>query len=275
MELEEVHIHLVSDSTGETVSSVARAALAQFDGIEVEEHPWSLVRTRKQVDKVLLSVSEIKGFVLYTIADEALRHYLKEGCEQLNIPCVSVLSRVISDLSGFLGMKSTNVPGKQHALDEEYFSRVEAVNFSITHDDGQSTWDLEEADIVLVGASRTSKSPTSMYLAHRGYRTANVPYVKGVPLPGNIEKLKTPLVVGLTISPDVLVQIRRNRLLSINEAKATNYTDMEEVEAELVEAKRYFAKNRWPVVDVTRRSIEETTATIIQYYQKRKNGNHE
>lgn len=267
-----IPLHLVSDSTGETVSSVARAALAQFEGVEVEEYPWSLVRTRRQVDRVLESIKDTKGFVMYTIANEDLRHYLKEGCEKLSIPCVSVLSRVISDLSSFLGMQSTNLPGRQHEMDAQYFSRVEAVNFAILHDDGQSVWDLEEADIVLVGASRTSKSPTSMYLAHRGYRAANVPYVKGLPLPGNIDKLRHPLVVGLTISPDVLVQIRKNRLLSINEAKGTNYTDMEEVKAEIIEAKRFYAKNNWPVVDVTRRSIEETTATIIQYYHKRKHG---
>ncbi len=265
------HLHLVSDSTGETVSSVFRAVITQFDGVEVEEHNWSLVRTKGQVDKVLEGIRKDKGFVMYTMADKSLRKYLKQGCNDMNIPCVSVLSRIISDLSGFFGTKTTShQPGKQHELDEDYFSRVEAINFALSHDDGQSVWDLEEADIVLIGASRTSKSPTSMYLAYRGYRAANVPYVKDIPLPSVIENLKAPLIVGLTISPDVLVQIRRNRLLTINENNATDYTDIEVVKEELVEARRLYTKNNWPTIDVSRRSVEETTATIIQYFEKHK-----
>jgi regulator of PEP synthase PpsR (kinase-PPPase family) len=264
------HIHLVSDSTAETVSSVSRAAIAQFDNVEVEEHTWPLVRTKAQVDKVLKSVREIGGFVMYTMANKQLRRHLKKGCEELNSPCMSVLSRVISNLSQFLDKKTVNDrTGRQHELDEEYFSRVEAINFALTHDDGQSVWDLEDADVVLVGASRTSKSPTSMYLAYRGYRAANVPYV-GVPLPEIIENLKKPLVVGLTISPDILVQIRKNRLLSINERNTTDYTDIEKVKEELIIARKIFTKNNWPVIDVSRRSVEETTATIIQYYHKKK-----
>lgn len=264
-----INIHLISDSTGETVSSVARAAFAQFDDVETVEHSWSLVRTKKQVDRILTSLIDKGGFVMYTIANRELRKYLKQSCRNLNVPCVSVLSKVISDLSEFLDKKTTNVPGSQYELNDEYFKRVEAVNFSIIHDDGQSTWDLEEADIVLVGASRTSKSPTSMYLAHRGYKTANVPYVKGVPLPDNLTSLKKPLIIGLTISPDILIQIRKNRLLSINEENETNYTNIEEVKEELLEARKFYLKNNWPIVDVTRRSIEESTATIIQYYQKK------
>ncbi len=265
------HLHLVSDSTGETVSSVSRAAMAQFEGVEVEEHTWPLVRTKGQLDKVLEGVRKNRGFVMYTIADKNLRKYLRENCDKLNVPCISVLSRVISDLSSFLDMKTTaHQPGRQHELDEEYFSRVEAINFALVHDDGQSTWDLEEADVVLIGASRTSKSPTSMYLAYRGYRAANVPYVMGVPLPENVTKLKNPLVVGLTISPDVLVQIRKNRLLSMKEDKETDYVNIDKVEEELAEVRKLFAKHKWPVIDVTRRSVEETTANIIQIFQKRK-----
>ncbi|MCE3231860.1 MAG: phosphotransferase [Rickettsiaceae bacterium] len=265
------HLHLISDSTGETVSSVARAALAQYEGVEVEEHNWSLVRTRGQVDKVLENVRKNGGFVMYTMADRNLRHHIKQSCNAMDIPCVSVLSKVITDLSSFLDKKTTaHQPGKQHELDEEYFSRVEAINFALAHDDGQSVWDLEEADVVLIGASRTSKSPTSMYLAYRGYRAANVPYVSGVPLPEIIETLKKPLIIGLTISPDVLVQIRKNRLLSINEEKTTDYVDIDKVKEELIEVRKIFTKNKWPVIDVTRRSVEETTATIIQYFQKKK-----
>ena len=189
----------------------------------------------------------------------------------MGIPCISAIARMITALSEWMDKKTTfHKPGRQHELDEDYFNRVEAINFALTHDDGQSVWDLEEADVVLVGASRTSKSTTSMYLAYRGFRAANVPYVTGVPLPDIVHKLKNPLVVGLTISPDVLVQIRKNRLLSINEQKSTDYTDIERVKEELVQVRRVFTKNQWPVIDVTRRSVEETTANIIQMFEKRK-----
>ena len=273
MGLDEInfHLHLVSDSTAETVSSVARAAIAQFDGVEVEESTWPLVRTKAQVDKVLKGVREKGGFVMYTMADKHLRNHLKKNCAEMGIPCISVISRTITALSEYMDKKTTfHKPGRQHELDEDYFNRVEAINFALAHDDGQSVWDLEEADVVLVGASRTSKSPTSIYLAYRGFRAANVPYVMGVPLPDIVHKLKHPLVVGLTISPDVLVQIRKNRLLSINESKATDYTNIEKVKDELVEVRKVFSKNKWPVIDVTRRSVEETTANIIQLFEKRK-----
>lgn len=270
------HLHLVSDSTGETVSSVARASLAQFEGVEVEEHSWSLIRTKGQVDKALEGIRRKPGFVMYTMADKTLRRYFKDGCAKMNIPCTSVLSKVIYDLSSYLDMKATTKqPGRQHELDEEYFSRVEAINFALTHDDGQSVWDLEEAEIVLVGVSRTSKSPTSMYLAFRGYRSANVPYVPSVPLPEIIYRLKNPLIVGLTISAEVLMQIRRNRLLSINSTDETSYTDMEVIKEELLEARKMFTKYNWPVIDVTRRSVEETSANIIQYFQQKRDRENE
>jgi regulator of PEP synthase PpsR (kinase-PPPase family) len=265
------HLHLVSDSTGETVSSVARSAMAQFEGVDADEHVWSLVRTRGQVDRAIDGIRENPGFVMYTIADKALRKILKNGCAELNVPCISVISRTINDLSNYLGIKtSAQYPGKQHDLDEDYFERIEAINYSLTHDDGQSAWDLDEAEIIVVGVSRTSKSPTSMYLAYRGFKTANVPYVKGVPLPDNLTKVRDPMIVALTISPDRLVQIRRNRLLSLHEEQETDYVDMEEVKKELIEAKRFFTLHGWPIIDVTRRSVEETAATIISQYYERK-----
>jgi regulator of PEP synthase PpsR (kinase-PPPase family) len=227
------------------------------------------VRTPGQVDKALEGIKKNPGFVMYTLVGGNIRKLLKEGCEDLNVPCISVLTRVISDLSLYLGKKASDVfAGKQHELDERYFSRVEALNYSLAHDDGQSVWDLDEADIIIVGASRTSKSPTSMYLAHRGYRTANVPYVPGVELPETLFSAKQSLVVGLTISPESLIQIRKNRLLSLNENEETLYTDKETIRDELLQAKRLFAKNGWPMIDVTRRSIEETSANIIQYYER-------
>lgn len=263
------HIHLVSDSTGETVNSVFRSVIAQFDGVEVEEHSWTLVRTKGHVDKVVDGIRKKPGFVLYTISDKAIRKYLKENCDKLGVQNMSVLSKAIAALSAYFGkdIKETK-PGKKYQLDDEYFSRVEAINYAINHDDGQLFNDLEDADIVLVGVSRTSKSPTSMYLAYRGYRTANVPYVPGVILPDNVEKLKNPLVVGLTINSEVLAQIRRNRMLSLKENENNEYTDIEKIEEELLEARKYFTKHKWPVIDVTRRSVEETAATIIQYYQR-------
>lgn len=265
------HVHLVSDSTGETVSAIARAAVAQFDVGEHIEHVWSLIRTQGQIDKVLESIRENPGVVMYTIVDPVLKKQLKKECIRLGIPCVSVLSKVVSELSDFLGQKTSTSPGRQHELDDEYFSRVDAINFALSHDDGQGTWGLEdEADVVLVGVSRTSKSPTCVYLAYRGLRAANVPFVGGCPFPEDVENLQGPLIVGLTIDSDRLVQIRRSRLLSINETTGTNYVDVETVKAEILESKRLFLKHKWPVIDVTRRSVEETAANIIQMYQERK-----
>ena len=264
------HLHLVSDSTGETVSSVARSVMVQFEGVEVEEHFWALVRTKAQIDKVIEGIQKHRGFVLYTIADPELRRYLKRKCQKINIPSVSVLSRIVSDLSSYFGTEPTGQTGRQYELNEEYFSRVEAINFALTHDDGQSVWDLDEADIIIVGVSRSSKSPTSMYLAYRGFRAANIPYVPSVGLPEILDSLHEPLIVGLTLNTDVLIQIRKNRLLSLNENRVGDYTGVEEVEHEVTEAKKLFRKKGWPVIDVTRRSVEETSAKIIQLYQQKR-----
>ena len=242
--------------------------MVQFEGVEVEEHSWPLIRTKGQIDKLLVEVEKYRGFVMYTIVDEPLRRYLKEKCQKLNVPCVSVLSRVISDISGFLGVKATmGKMGKQHELDEEYFSRVEAINFSLTHDDGQGIHDLEEADIIIIGVSRSSKSPTSMYLANKGYRVANIPFVKGIKLPESLEYIAHSFIIGLTIDPILLAQIRRNRLLSLNEREETSYTDIEEIKEEIMEVRRLCTKKKWPMIDVTRRSVEETAATILQKYK--------
>ena len=267
--MKEFHLHLVSDSTGETVSSVARAAIVQFDDVEPIEHIWSLVRTKGQLDKVLAGISANPGVVMYTLVDKNLRDVLKAECLKSSLPCIPVLAQITAELSTYLGIESSAMPGRQHELDEKYFSRVEAVNFTLAHDDGQATWDLKEADIILIGMSRTSKSPTCVYLAHRGFKAANIPYVGGCPLPPEIEELKKPLIVGLTISADRLIQIRKTRLQSLKQEEDTNYVDTEKVEQEIQEARRLFQKNKWPVIDVTRRSVEETAATIIQYFHER------
>lgn len=266
--MKKFNLHLVSDSTGETVNSVARAALAQFDDVEPEEFSWTLVRTKAQMERIIESIRENPGAVIYTLVDNQLRDMLKIECARRGLPCIAVLSTVVAELSSFLGLETHASPGKQHELNEDYFSRVDAINYALAHDDGQAHWELEEADIVLVGVSRTSKSPTCVYLAYKGYKTANVPFVLGCPLPAGLEGLKKPLVVGLTISPDRLQQIRKSRLLSLKQEGETNYIDMEQMQQEITESRRLYSKYRWPVIDVTKRSVEETAATIIQYLKK-------
>lgn len=267
--MKDFHLHLVSDSTGETVSSVSRAAIAQFDNVEANEHIWSLVRTQTQLDRVISGIRANPGVVMYTLVDKSLRDMLKAECLKLSLPCIPILAQIISELSSYLGIESSLLPGRQHELDEKYFSRVEAINFTLAHDDGQATWDLQDADIILVGVSRTSKSPTCVYLAHRGFKAANVPYVGGCQLPPELLELKKPLIVGLTISSDRLIQIRRTRLQSLKHDEDTNYVDVEKVEEEILASRRLYHKHKWPVIDVTRRSVEETAANIIQYFHER------
>ena len=272
MTIKNFHLHLVSDSTGETVSSVSRAALAQFENIEAEEHIWSMIRTKGQVEKLLEHIKQHPGIVFFTIADDSLAEQLQTGCQQLKLPTVPVIKRPVQELSRYLEVKPSNRMGVQHEMDADYFERVDVINYALAHDDGQASWELEDADIVIVGVSRTSKSPTTMYLAYRGYKTANVPYVPGCELP-DIEKLTKPLIVGLTIGADRLEQIRKSRLASLDHPERTNYTDEETIHAELEEARRYFNKHKWPIIDVTRKSVEETAALIIQKHSDRKERN--
>jgi regulator of PEP synthase PpsR (kinase-PPPase family) len=262
----EFHIHLVSDSTGETVSSVARAAIAQFEHLTIHEHLWNLVRTGTQMDRVIDEISKKPGMVMFTLVDGKLREKLTNFCLSLRVPCVPVLATVLSEMKNYFGVKESNNPGRQHEMDDDYFKRVEAINFSLTHDDGQMTQDLEKSDIILVGVSRTSKSPTSIYLAFRGYKTANVPYVKHCPLPQNLFEIKSSLIVGLTIGAERLVDVRRNRLSSLNQNNETDYVDIDAVKDEIAESRRLYAKYGWPVIDVTRKSVEETAATILNLY---------
>jgi [pyruvate, water dikinase]-phosphate phosphotransferase / [pyruvate, water dikinase] kinase len=264
-----INLHLVSDSTGETVTAVARAAISQFDGAEPTEHIWSLVRTKSQMERVIASLDAHPGMVLYTLVDAELRDLLKQACIARALPCIPVLAQVIAEMSDYLKLELSSLPGRQHLLSDQYFSRIEAIDFTLAHDDGQSTYDLNEADIVLVGVSRTSKSPTCVYLAHRGFKAANIPYVHNVPLPPELMTATRPLIVGLTIQSDRLVDIRKSRLQSLKEKHHTGYVDTEAVNAEIVEARKFYRRQGWPVIDVTRRSIEETVATIIQYYYQR------
>jgi regulator of PEP synthase PpsR (kinase-PPPase family) len=264
-----IHFHLISDSTGETVSSVARAAIAQFEDINNREHIWSLVRTRAQLDRVIAAIELQPGPVLYTLVDQDLREQLKNRCLKLELPCIPILAPVIRELSGYLQQETAALPGKQYEMNEKYFSRVEAINFTLAHDDGQSTWDVNEADIVLVGCSRTSKSPTCVYLAYRGFKAANVPFIPQTTVPKALLEATTPLIVGLTINPERLVEIRKSRLQSLNQEETGHYIDMEQVIDEITEARKFFRQQKWPIIDVTRRSVEETAATIIQYFHQR------
>jgi regulator of PEP synthase PpsR (kinase-PPPase family) len=262
--MEDFHLHMVSDATGETVQSVARACLVQFENISPMENLWTLVRTEGQVDKVIAGIKENPGFVLYTLVDAKVRTKLHDACRQIQVPCVSVLQPIMAAFGGFLNIEQQARPGRQHVLDNEYFARISAMDFAISHDDGQATWNLEEADVVLVGVSRTSKTPTCIYLANRGIKAANIPIILGIEVPEELFKLSHPLVVGLTKETGSLVHIRRNRLRQLNEGGGSEYADPDAVAEEVKLANRTIAGRGWPVIDVTRRSIEETAASIMQ-----------
>jgi hypothetical protein len=268
--MSEFHLHLVSDSTGETLQSMTKAALVQFEEISPVEHVWTLTRTVRQLDDILESIVNKPGLVLYTLVSKEMRDVLELGCQRVGVPCVSVLDPVLTAFSDFLGKEIRRLPGRQHMLDKNYFGRIEALNFTMAHDDGQMTDDLYEAQIVLVGVSRTSKTPTSFYLAHRGYKTANIPIVPSIRLPESLFNLnKRTMVVGLTTSPDRLSQIRKNRLLSLNQRVDTDYVDRERIKDEVIFARKLCTKEGWPVIDVSRRSVEETAAQIITLYNRR------
>lgn len=262
------HLHLVSDSTGETIRSVARACMVQFDGVDPIEHLWPMARTSTAMDRVLEDIAAHPGVVMFTLVSDELCDQLVEGCRRLNVPAISVLDPVIAAFGNYLGAQPSHRIGGQHALNAEYFERIEAMDWALTHDDGQQTWEIEKSDVILVGVSRTSKTPTCLYLANRGIKAANVPFVPGVELPEVLDEIDGPLIVGLTKDPKRLVEIRRARLSSLQHDAETAYVDPEQVKEELVGARRYFTKRGWPVIDVTRRSIEETATAIVALYTR-------
>jgi regulator of PEP synthase PpsR (kinase-PPPase family) len=264
------HLHLVSDSTGETLITVARAVVAQYEGVAAIEHVYPLVRSNTQLERVISEIETAPGIVLYTLVEQDLASRLEEVCRATGSPYLSVLEPVHALLSSYLGTHSTARPGAQHMLNAEYFKRIDAMNFTLMHDDGHLPHDLDEADVILVGVSRTSKTPTAVYLANRGLKTANIPLVPGVPPPSVLETAKKALIVGLVATPERIVQIRQNRLLSLKADDDTSYVDREAVAEELAVSRRLFARNGWPVIDVTRRSIEETAAAIIDLHRDRR-----
>lgn len=258
------HVHLISDSTGGTLSSVVKACLSQFEGIETEQHFWPLVRTQKQLQKVLESVSHNPGLVLYTLVDDALIQTLEKYCQASGFPALSVLQPVLQLMTSTFHKQSMAKPGMQHKLNAEYFARMDAVDYALHHDDGQKNdQDLSEADVIMVGVSRTSKTPTCVYLAGRGVKAANVPYVPGIPFSERVLNLRKPLFVALTAAPERLIEIRRNRLKHLGQHRDTDYLDPEKVQDEIKEARRFYTQHGWPVIDVTRRSVEETAAEIL------------
>lgn len=272
------HLHLISDATGTTLLGLARACLAQFEGIEPVQKFWPLVRTQNQLERIISQIREKPGPVIYTLVDNRMRERLQEFCEELGVPCIAVLDPIIRSLSSYLGQHARGVPGLQHAMDDAYFRRVAAIDFAMRYDDGKNLDGLREADVVLVGVSRTSKTPTSIFLARRGIKAANIPLVPGVDIPQEKFELPHPMYVGLTATPDRLVHIRRNRMRAdaADQKKFDEnlYLDEERVEEEVRSARKLFSKYGWPVIDVTKRSVEETAAEImalLQNFQDRKN----
>lgn len=265
------HVHLVSDSTGETLNAMAKAVTARFDGVIPIEHIYALVRSPKQMERVLDEVEAAPGVVLHTLVDRELREQLEDGCRRLDMPQIGALDPLVGALSRYLGASLSTRVGAQHTLDHDYFNRISALDFAMAHDDGQGTVEqLEGADVVLCGVSRTSKTPTCIYLAHRGIRAANVPLVPGQEDGERLTALKNPLVIGLTVSPERLVQIRRNRLEGLNASRASDYVDHDAVRDETIKARRAFERRGWPVIDVTRRSVEETAAAIVNLLSERR-----
>ena len=260
---------MISDATGETLMTVARASAVQFAHTRAIEHVHALVRNERQLVRVLAEIEAEPGIVLYTLVDHQLSEKLEAHCHALGIPCISVLEPIIQVMQSYLGAASDRRIGAQHSLDAEYFKRIDALNFTMMHDDGQLAGRLEEADVVLVGVSRTSKTPTSIYLANRGIRTANVPLVPGIPIPPDVENIKKPLVVGLVASPERIIALRENRILSLNASQPNMaYVDKASVADEIAYTRKLCGRHGWPVIDVTRRSIEETAAAIMALHRE-------
>lgn len=265
-----IHLHLVSDATGETTYQMARAALAQFADIETVEHVWTLVRTPDHIPAIEESIASTNGVVFYSISDPKIRKLLEAVCEKYRVPYLSILDHAVHILSKRLGQPSTGAIGGQYRMDEAYFHRMEALEFAVHHDDGQGMQTLKEADILLIGVSRTSKTPTSIYLANRGYKTANYPLVPGVTPPMDIIEESQVLVVGLIKDARQLSQIRRNRLEAMGDQGTSNYADPHAIKTELAYARQLYQQHGWAVIDVSRKSIEETAAEIINLYTRGK-----
>ncbi len=258
------HLHLISDATGETLLAAGRAASAQYKDARAIEHIYPLIRTEKQVAKVFEDIEEEPGIILYTVVDQKLARGIDERCAAMGLPCVSVLEPVLTVFQSYLGTPAGRRVGAQHVLDAEYFRRIDALNFTMEHDDGQLPANMDDADIVLIGISRTSKTPTSIYLANRGIKTANIPIVLGVPVPESLVSASKPLIVGLIATAERISHVRQNRILGNSSSyEATDYVDRAAISEELAYARQICTRHGWPMIDVSRRSIEETAAAIV------------
>ena len=266
-------IYLISDSTGETLDRVFLAIKAQFKNIEYDVKSYFFTRTENQVSKIMDEAKKNdNAIILYTIVDTSLAKFLANKGDEKKIPCFSVLGNLIMNFSKLLNQKASHVPSGQHALNEEYYERIEAIQFTMAHDDGNLVEDIDKADLILLGVSRTSKTPTSIYLANKGYKTLNIPLVNEQSIPENLKKNpKLSCVVGLTTEPQRLVDIRKNRMNALREKENTNYTNIKKIEKEINDARKTFIKYKWPTIDVTRKSVEETAASVIKIYEINKN----
>ncbi len=263
------HLHLISDSTGETLTTIAKAAAVQYAQVRPIEHVHPMVRNRKQLDRVLKEIEQAPGIVLYTVVNSELTDEIERQCRIFKVPTLPVLLPIMKVFEAYLGAPQTPIVAGQHVVDADYFKRIDALNFTMAHDDGRLPEDLSQADIIILGISRTSKTPTSIYLAQRGYKTANVPLVPGIEPPGALSGRHSAFVVGLVASPERIAEIRRNRVQLMSDRTVEGYVDKTLIASEIAQSRRLFAKHGWPVIDVTRRSIEETAATIIKLVHDR------
>ena len=267
-------IYLVSDSTGETLDRIFLAIKAQFPNFLYTTKQYSFVRTENQIENVLEECEKEEDvIILYTIVDTKLAKFLTNKCEHLNLPCFGILGNLIMNFSKLLNQKATHQPSGQHALDDKYYNRIEAIQFTMSHDDGKMTSDIEKSDIVLLGISRTSKTPTSIYLANRGYKTSNIALVKNINLPKPLLENNNACIVGLVVDPDRLLDVRKNRMVSLKEKQSSTYINIETIREEIDFSKKLFKKHKWPIIDVTRKSVEETAASVIKIYEILKNKN--
>ena len=269
---EKYNVYLVSDSTGETLDRIFLSLKSQFANFEYEKKEFAFVRTEQQVDKIIKECKELENsIILYTIVETKLAKYISHQTNKNNVPCFGILGNLILSFSKLLNQKAIHKPSAQHIMDDDYYKRIEAIQFTMSHDDGKKVDDINDADVILLGVSRTSKTPTSIYLANRGFKTINIPLVLDHKIPEGLKSNKTSCIVGLVADPERLSDIRRNRVAIMKDQKLKDYTDLNSIKREVEDSKKLFIKNNWPIIDVTRRSVEETAASILKIIDIKKN----
>ena len=269
---EKYNVYLVSDSTGETLDRIFLSLKSQFENFEYEKTEFAFVRTEQQIDKIIKQCNEVQNsLILYTIVETKLAKYIANQSQKFDVPCFGILGNLILSFSKLLNQKAIHKPSAQHVLDDDYYKRIEAIQFTMSHDDGKKIDDINSADVILLGVSRTSKTPTSIYLANRGYKTINIPLVLNQKIPGDLTKNKSACIIGLVADPERLADIRRNRVAIMKDHKLKDYTNLDFIRKEVDDSKILFKKNNWPIIDVTRRSVEETAASILKIIEIKKN----